>query len=77
MNCSGNLCGCRVCGKVEFMPWTCRYCGGVFCNKHRVPEKHNCPDAPEKANYVKTRHEHSGKRPGGDVSEPNDVTYYV
>lgn len=24
------------------LPYTCRYCGGTFCDKHRLPENHSC-----------------------------------
>jgi len=35
---------CRICGKVEPLPYRCRYCGGTFCAEHRLPENHNCPE---------------------------------
>ncbi len=25
------------------MPYRCKFCGMVFCGKHRLPENHNCP----------------------------------
>jgi len=34
---------CDVCGKEEYLPYKCKYCGGTFCVEHRLPEKHNCP----------------------------------
>lgn len=24
------------------MPYTCSYCGGIHCKRHRLPEKHDC-----------------------------------
>jgi len=33
---------CQFCGKEEFMPFTCRYCGQQFCGEHRLPENHFC-----------------------------------
>ncbi|MFC1802503.1 AN1-type zinc finger domain-containing protein [Thermoproteota archaeon] len=33
---------CDYCGKEEYMPFRCKYCGGYFCNEHRLPEMHNC-----------------------------------
>lgn len=33
---------CEVCGKKEYLPFKCKYCGGTFCSEHRLPEKHNC-----------------------------------
>ena len=35
---------CQICGKVEPLPYRCRYCGGTFCSEHRLPENHNCPE---------------------------------
>lgn len=34
---------CQVCGAIESFPFTCSYCGGVFCSTHRLPENHQCP----------------------------------
>lgn len=25
------------------MPYRCRFCGGTYCEEHRLPENHNCP----------------------------------
>ncbi len=36
--------GCAVCGAEEFIPYVCRYCGGVHCVYHRLPENHECPN---------------------------------
>jgi Zn-dependent protease len=33
---------CDQCGKDEYMPFRCKYCGGYFCSEHRLPEMHNC-----------------------------------
>ncbi|MFW6117298.1 MAG: rhomboid family intramembrane serine protease, partial [Thermoproteota archaeon] len=33
---------CDWCGKEVTMPYTCGYCGGTFCPKHRLPESHGC-----------------------------------
>ncbi|HDJ96835.1 MAG TPA: hypothetical protein ENG54_00025 [Thermofilum sp.] len=34
---------CEYCGKETSLPYRCKYCGGVFCVEHILPEKHNCP----------------------------------
>lgn len=26
------------------LPYKCSYCGGIFCSKHRLPERHNCAE---------------------------------
>lgn len=33
---------CDVCGKEELLPYRCKYCGGVYCMEHRLPEEHDC-----------------------------------
>lgn len=33
---------CDYCGKEEYLPFECRYCGGKFCVDHRLPEAHHC-----------------------------------
>ncbi|MBY9010022.1 MAG: AN1-type zinc finger domain-containing protein [Candidatus Lokiarchaeota archaeon] len=34
---------CEHCGeKISFLPFKCKYCGGVYCKKHRLPENHQC-----------------------------------
>lgn len=35
--------GCSYCGKREYLPWKCSYCGGSFCGDHRMPFNHDCP----------------------------------
>lgn len=34
---------CQYCGKETYLPFRCKYCGGIFCSEHRLPEKHECP----------------------------------
>ncbi|MFX1365422.1 MAG: AN1-type zinc finger domain-containing protein [Promethearchaeota archaeon] len=29
--------------KIGDIPYQCKFCGMVFCNKHRLPENHLCP----------------------------------
>jgi len=34
---------CEYCGeKITYLPFKCKYCGGVYCKKHRLPENHQC-----------------------------------
>jgi len=34
---------CETCGEeIGYLPFKCKYCGGVFCKKHRLPENHDC-----------------------------------
>jgi len=34
---------CDYCGKATYLPFTCKHCGGTFCEDHRLPEAHECP----------------------------------
>ncbi|MFX1567402.1 MAG: AN1-type zinc finger domain-containing protein [Promethearchaeota archaeon] len=35
---------CFYCSiSIRYIPYRCKYCGMVFCNKHRLPENHACP----------------------------------
>ncbi|MFB6078563.1 MAG: rhomboid family intramembrane serine protease [Halarchaeum sp.] len=38
---------CDRCGKQVGMPYRCRFCGGTFCDEHRLPENHECPGLEE------------------------------
>jgi len=33
---------CDRCGREEYMPFRCKFCGGYFCSEHRLPEMHDC-----------------------------------
>jgi hypothetical protein len=34
---------CESCGEeIGYLPFKCKYCGGTFCKKHRLPENHDC-----------------------------------
>ena len=33
---------CVKCGVETYMPFRCNYCGGYFCEQHRLPEFHDC-----------------------------------
>ena len=36
-------CSWQDCDEVlDYLPFKCRYCGGTFCKKHRLPENHQC-----------------------------------
>jgi len=39
---------CQYCGKETYLPFRCKYCGGIFCSEHRLPEKHECPGLEKK-----------------------------
>ncbi len=66
------MAGCDVCGREEFLPYKCSYCGGTFCSDHRLPEKHECEglyDIP-----VKVRRDYdTGERA---VKRKRDVSIY-
>ena len=34
---------CEFCGDpIGYLPFRCKYCGSIFCKKHRLPENHQC-----------------------------------
>lgn len=34
---------CEHCGEqISYLPFKCKYCDGVYCKKHRLPENHQC-----------------------------------
>jgi hypothetical protein len=33
---------CDKCGVETYMPFRCNYCGGYYCEQHRLPEFHDC-----------------------------------
>lgn len=33
---------CSECGKRVILTYRCHYCGGQFCDEHRLPERHRC-----------------------------------
>jgi predicted nucleic acid binding AN1-type Zn finger protein len=33
---------CYQCGRRVTMPYKCKFCGGLYCDKHRLPESHEC-----------------------------------
>jgi Zn-dependent protease len=44
---------CDKCGREEYMPFRCSYCGGYFCYEHRLPEAHDCTGIRSKAEIPK------------------------
>ncbi|MFP3951325.1 MAG: AN1-type zinc finger domain-containing protein [Candidatus Bathyarchaeia archaeon] len=55
---------CDECGKETYMPFRCRYCGGYYCEEHRLPEFHNCTglyqNKQSKRGYTETTETVSG-----------------
>lgn len=42
---------CSYCGEdVEGLPYKCKYCGGVFCVWHHLPEEHECREVHKAIN---------------------------
>ncbi|KAF2727027.1 hypothetical protein EJ04DRAFT_517518 [Polyplosphaeria fusca] len=38
---------CKTCGQLDFLPFQCIQCGGIFCGDHRSLDSHACPKAPK------------------------------
>lgn len=59
---------CSYCGSKEPMPFRCKFCGGVFCRDHRLPENHNC-------HGLETFKKELGKEPEKWIYEPFKARY--
>lgn len=54
---------CEFCGvQISYLPFTCKYCGGTFCKKHRLPENHQCTFELKHVPVVPTTQRDSQKR---------------
>lgn len=38
---------CAVCGESDELLRNCKYCSGVYCADHALPENHDCPGLVE------------------------------
>lgn len=47
---------CFYCdNKIKNLPYRCKFCGMTFCEKHRLPENHDCPfDLIQKNHFKKS-----------------------
>ncbi|MDW7732610.1 MAG: rhomboid family intramembrane serine protease [Methanolobus sp.] len=59
---------CWICGREEYIPFKCRFCGKVFCSTHRLPEQHAC----EGLEYARAQGPGS-KYAGSSVPEADDI----
>ncbi|MHA2036813.1 MAG: AN1-type zinc finger domain-containing protein [Promethearchaeota archaeon] len=68
---------CEFCGEqIGYLPFTCKYCGGTFCKKHRLPENHECTFELKHVPVVSTTPRSSKKRyPDVDLQKPNSQEY--
>lgn len=46
---------CNYCLKPTPLPYKCYRCAGWYCEAHRLPEKHKCPDGKQKAERTAKR----------------------
>jgi len=61
---------CEFCGgQISYLPFSCKYCGGTYCKKHRLPENHECtfelkhvPVAPTVSRDMRYRSQETPKR---------------
>lgn len=63
---------CDICGEKMALPYRCRYCGGTFCSRHRLPENHSCEglrDLSERMRREGRIYLGTGRKPGGEPSE--------
>jgi len=60
---------CWICGREEYIPFQCRFCGKVFCSRHRLPEQHAC----EGLEFVKERGSPGRKNNARTMPEADDL----
>jgi hypothetical protein len=54
---------CEFCGdQIGYLPFTCKYCGGTYCKKHRLPENHECTFELKHVPVVPTTQKNSKRR---------------
>lgn len=68
---------CEFCGEqISYLPFTCKYCRGTFCKKHRLPENHQCTFELKHVPVVPTTPRESKKRyPDVAVKKPATQEY--
>lgn len=63
---------CDICGKETTLPFRCKYCGGTFCDEHRLPESHDCDGLDEYWNVpVNVKRRLSSTAKGSGFKIPN------
>ena len=62
---------CEFCGEdAGYLPFTCSYCGGIFCGSHRLPENHQCSfDKEYQSRRAEERRERRQRRRIGRIKE--------
>jgi predicted nucleic acid binding AN1-type Zn finger protein len=64
--------GCYICGKPFYgLPFQCRRCNHQFCEKHRLPESHNCSGLRRGNAFWKRKEPVSHDRPKERSYEPS------
>ena len=68
---------CEFCGEqIGYLPFTCKYCGGTFCKKHRLPENHECTFELKHVSVVSSTPKSSKKRyQDVDIKKPASQEY--
>ena len=46
---------CATCNAELTIPHICNYCRKPFCDEHRLPENHQCPDIPDERFWYQKR----------------------
>ena len=64
---------------LNYLPFKCRYCGGTFCKKHRLPENHKCSFELQIKPQEKISHDSKSSKEEEKKSKydqiPEDKTY--
>ncbi|WP_256623026.1 rhomboid family intramembrane serine protease [Methanolobus chelungpuianus] len=57
---------CWICGREDYMPFKCRFCGKVFCPQHRLPEQHACEGLEHLKQYGADGSDRAYRQSGSD-----------
>ena len=79
---------CEFCGtKIASLPFKCKYCGGTYCNKHRLPENHECsfelkpvpvvPTISRSASQTRPSEAREGIRSSSEFEGPKELKKYL
>ncbi len=68
---------CEFCGdQIAYLPFNCKYCGGTYCKKHRLPENHECTFEQKHIPVVSdTRTDYRSSYPETPLKQPTSRVY--
>jgi len=69
---------CEFCGnQISYLPFNCKYCGGTYCKKHRLPENHECTFELKHVSITSATPRESRRRPQDAVKKKASSKDYL